>query len=171
MIKIPATHYRALCAVVPRADDRFFLLGIHIDPDGHAVSTNGHSMLIYDLPPAPESAPYVSAIYEPVKIPARAHSVSIDQAEKTLTAYDKHESPISSHPLHAIDGTYPDWRRVYDTRAPASHIGINPAYIAAVTAPLKSTKIKMEFSGDHAPTKIQFLDVPGVKMILMPLRT
>lgn len=144
MLMIP-TH--KLAAAIPCAavkDIRYYLNSVHLEITStgtlHIISTNGHSLFAgkIDNPDWTKGAPAGGfSITIPLDV-VKAATKSKDKA-LTLEALENGRYLLGDHMFTAMDGTYPDWRRVAKLgEGEEQSSQFNPDYLVACTKALKT---------------------------------
>ena len=177
-IQIRPEHLRALFAVAPTKDVRYYLNGAHIETGAfgaYGVATNGHCMIVVRLhsEPMPAGRLYAPACW---KLPAG------NSLLWTLTTTINEETGDSVCTLDHMDGTlrytgdlghYPDWRR----QVPRSVDLIAAAFASQVTDPInKAAKLLGCKNGAmfamNGPRNASLVEFPGADAfgVAMPMR-
>lgn len=116
-VTMPRTVLDVGASAMSREETRYYLCGMHVGMGGHAVTTDGHRMVVQHLPAV--SLPH------DIIIPARAidmlQRLLLPKARDMLTltigaptsrgTWVRFETPSMVYQSALIDGTFPDWRR------------------------------------------------------------
>lgn len=167
---------KALLVCAPKADARFYLNGIAIDMtrgiEPVLVATDGHRLLAARATYADGCEPGTGCVIipraaleavkgkAPVRIEIDGETVTVRSATDTV--------------CKAIDGRYPDWRRIVPTKANGETVQFDGAYLGdfrkiATLLGKRDSHITVHYNGeDH--TLITF-GHDGAIGVLMPLRT
>lgn len=182
---IPTDVLRAALVCVSTEETRYYLRGVHVEPDADdvvLVSTDGHRLFCGRCPLPPAGA----------ITPAAPFIVPTDAIKKALTGY----KGLAIHLERAgdvwtlgdvtfkpVDGTFPDWRRVSPTQKTISEdLGkiaqFNPAYVADMgkvakaVAPITRGAVALPII-HHMGANPAFVTFPGREdlfALLMPMR-
>jgi len=137
LFSIPTDVLRAALVCVSSEETRYYLRGVHVEPDADdvvLVSTDGHRLFCGRCPLPPAGA----------IPPAKPFIVPTDAIKKALTGYKGLAIQLERTgdvwtlgdvTFKPVDGTFPDWRRVAPTQKTISEdLGkiaqFNPAYVA-----------------------------------------
>jgi hypothetical protein len=137
LFSIPTDVLRAALVCVSSEETRYYLRGVHVEPDADdvvLVSTDGHRLFCGRCPLPPAGA----------ITPAKPFIVPTDAIKKALTGYKGlgiqlertgDVWTLGDVTFKPVDGTFPDWRRVAPTQKTISEdLGkiaqFNPAYVA-----------------------------------------
>ena len=112
---------------------RYYLLGVHFDLEaGRMVATDGHRAFICAGPVVPGAGTFImpntlidSALKAVGKRPLY-DTVEVSYADNTIQV--KTANGIFSAP--AVDGTFPDWRRIVPQSVSGELAQFNPQYLA-----------------------------------------
>lgn len=125
---IPTDLLKAALFCASSEETRYYLKSVHLATSGHMVTTDGHRMFVARL----NDRPAADVIIPLADVQAALKLAGARCQEIEVTA-DK----IGQIAYTAVDGTFPDWRRVVPTGeethskpedAPA-HVHFNHAYI------------------------------------------
>lgn len=170
---------------VATADDsRYALAGIHVDPDGTAIATDGHMMLYARKPattPAEEYPSTPSTSTAPIDAAGNVggHTIPIDaltQAAKhvrtrqPMSAYDHvavtpndtgirvvaidKSGAVSDQHVDPLDGTFPAWDRVLPKHKPTMRVRFSARILADLAKAAKAVGGK----GDASAVLFEFTD-------------
>lgn len=109
---------KAALICVSTEKHRYYLNGIYIDPQGFLVSTDGHRMFVAKLNDYDGETGFI--------IPTDAVKTVTKSKDKEIEVYADRLGHIL---FDAIDGTYPDWRRVIPSETSGEVAQFNPAYV------------------------------------------
>jgi hypothetical protein len=150
LFSIPTDVLRAALVCVSSEETRYYLRGVHVEPDADdvvLVSTDGHRLFCGRCPLPPAGA----------ITPAKPFIVPTDAIKKALTGYKGLAIQLERTgdvwtlgdvTFKPVDGTFPDWRRVAPTQKTISEdLGkiaqFNPAYVADMG------KVAKAIAADH----------------------
>jgi hypothetical protein len=180
---IPTDVLRAALVCVSTEETRYYLRGVHVEPDADdvvLVSTDGHRLFCGRCPLPPAGA----------ITPAEPFIVPTDAIKKALTGYKGLGIQLQCTgdiwtlgdvTFKPVDGTFPDWRRVAPTQKTISDdLGkiaqFNPAYVAdmgkvakAVANPREKLCPVIHHLGD-GPAMVTFPGHENLFCLLMPRR-
>lgn len=94
-------------------DIRYYLNGVYFDPEGYAVATNGHILL------AIKCEPFAGAGFIVPNEVLRAGLKRVGDSKSRRYVYAILPTIIDDVGYKAIDGKFPDWRRVVPAGIPA----------------------------------------------------
>lgn len=108
---LTASQAKALLAIAPKKEVRYYLVGVLIDPKGYAVATDGHTLLSVRIE-AFDGVPFIiprDVLTSAVKATGSKGCIAISQKtlQPTGTAMTIDFTPV--------DGKFPEWRRVLPT--------------------------------------------------------
>lgn len=169
---IPTDILKAALLCASTEETRYYLKGVHLSTSGHMVTTDGHRMFVAKLAeavPADVIIPLDSVIAALKMVGARCKEIDVDGTK------------IASIMYTAVDGTFPDWRRVVPTGeespsdkpedAPA-HAHFNHAYIgdlAKMGKALGGASMLHPTSASN-PCLVTFGERADCFAVLMPVR-
>jgi hypothetical protein len=182
---IPTDVLRAALVCVSTEETRYYLRGVHVEPDADdvvLVSTDGHRLFCGRCPLPPAGA----------ITPAEPFIVPTDAIKKALTGYKGLGIQLQCTgdiwtlgdvTFRPVDGTFPDWRRVAPTQKTISEdLGkiaqFNPAYVADMgkvakaVAPTTRGAVALPII-HHMGSGPAFVTFPGREdlfALLMPMR-
>ncbi len=168
---IQADYFRALCAVAPKKDVRYYLNGIFFGKE--AVATDGAVLLI--TPCVCDTDPEDIILPVPAKLPSRkCESVQVEADIKTMTATVTYSDGFT-YIERLIDGRYPDYNAVScdAPQEPINEIGLNTTLLAPIQKILAPKQpIKMVFHGTGNKVSFTFPSLADSKVrgIIMPMR-
>lgn len=158
-----------LCA--SNEETRYYLKGVHLSTSGHMVTTDGHRMFVARL----NDKPAADVIIPLADVQAALKLAGARCQEIEVTA-DK----IGQIAYTAVDGTFPEWRRVVPTgeethtkpEDSAAHVHFNHAYIgdlAKMGKALGGTSMLHPTSASN-PCLVTFGERADCFAVLMPVR-
>jgi len=158
-----------LCASTE--ETRYYLKGVHLATSGHMVTTDGHRMFVARL----NDKPAADVIIPLADVQAALKLAGARCQELEVTA-DK----IGQIAYTAVDGTFPEWRRVVPTgeethtkpEDSAAHVHFNHAYIgdlAKMGKALGGTSMLHPTSASN-PCLVTFGERADCFAVLMPVR-
>ncbi len=185
LFSIPTDVLRAALVCVSTEETRYYLRGVHVEPDADdvvLVSTDGHRLFCGRCPLPPAGA----------ITPAKPFIVPTDAIKKALTGYKGLAIQLERTgdvwtlgdvTFKPVDGTFPDWRRVAPTQKTISEdLGkiaqFNPAYVADMgkvakaIAPTTRGAVALPII-HHMGSGPAFVTFPGREdlfALLMPMR-
>ena len=147
-------------------ETRYYLKGVHLSTSGHMVTTDGHRMFVARLNDKP-----AADVQAALKLAgARCQEIEVTADKIGQIAYT------------AVDGTFPDWRRVVPTgeETPAKdkpedlpgNVHFNHAYIgdlAKMGKLLGGSSMLHPVSASH-PCLVTFGERADCFAVLMPMR-
>jgi hypothetical protein len=185
LFSIPTDVLRAALVCVSSEETRYYLRGVHVEPDADdvvLVSTDGHRLFCGRCPLPPAGA----------ITPADPFIVPTDAIKKALTGYKGLGIQLQRTgdiwtlgdiTFKPIDGTFPDWRRVAPTQKTISEdLGkiaqFNPAYVAdmgkVAKAVVPTTRGAVALPIIHhmgsGPAFVTFSGREDLFALLMPMR-
>ena len=168
---------RATLVCMGKKDVRYYLNGIHINRD-HIVATDGSRLAMFNTP-VPNGGiqdDVKPAIVPPFKVPGSIGKVRINvEGERvTIEKYNKKLAMVSTEVYQAIDGRYPDYKRVVPESGSkySSHfIDFDPSLIADIQKVVKGEQIiRLENNGEDAGMFALFGTMPDLTVVIMPGR-
>ena len=196
MIKFASKYLPPLMKFMAKSDIRYYLMGIHIEPDpkGGAilVATDGHRMLVIKDKNAdyPKDAPKEGIIFQIDKSAAKfcnkeVRGVSgwatVDVDSQRLTIFNGDGQEMYLQPGKClVNGNFPDWKRVMPDftqlqQACLSFVKSDYVADAAMVHPGSASRIRgygVRFwqESKHSPLIVQYSEYPEFCAIIMPLR-
>lgn len=175
-IQLPADLFVAASHFVSKELTRYYLTGVHLDPLGYIVATNGHILFAAQAPTLPE--PLTIKVNGGKPLPAKwakGDLITIDLATNTI------ETDTARDVITVIDGTFPDWQRVVGTTTGdrPTDLGAPPtqydpkllATFATVSKILGCGRVPMVgHSNNGAPAPIRFTGRDDCYGVLVPYR-
>jgi DNA polymerase-3 subunit beta len=132
---------KATAIAASNEETRYYLKGVCVEhtPDGPVfVATDGHRLIATRHDWGIDRATYFAPVIIPLSLIKRIKvNRKIDQATMTIEPKEKGAIAISiyyagaTYIENAIDGTFPDWRRVMPRECDGTVAQFNPDYIAA----------------------------------------
>lgn len=185
MIKFASKYLPPLMKFMAKSDIRYYLMGIHIEPDpnGGAIlcATDGHRMLIVKDKNAECKESVIFSINRGAAIFCKKENgyVTIDPETQRLTIFDDAANELFLQPGKCfINGKYPIWQRVmpdFTKLLQASLAYARPQYIAdaVLVHPDKRGYEGCRFwtEGENSSVIVEYSENPEYMAIIMPLRT
>jgi hypothetical protein len=197
MIKFASKYLPALMKFMAKNDIRYYLMGIHIEPDpkGGAIlcATDGHRMLVIKDKDAsyPADAPKEGVIFHINKDAARfckgevrgvAGYATIDIESQRLTIFSGDDNEVFLQPGKClVNGKFPIWQRVLPdfTKLQQSSLSYAaPEYIsdAVMVHPGSGSRnvghgCRFWQENELGPVIVEYSHHPEQIAIIMPLRT
>lgn len=152
-------------------ETRYYLKGVHLSTSGHMITTDGHRMFVAKL---------AEAVPADVIIPLADVQAALKLAGARCQELEVSADKIGQIAYTAVDGTFPDWRRIVPTGeethttpddAPA-HAHFNHAYIgdlAKMGKALGGASMLHPTSASN-PCLVTFGDRADCFAVLMPFR-
>jgi len=177
---VPTDVLRAALVCVSTEETRYYLRGVHVEPDADdvvLVSTDGHRLFCGRCPLPPAGA----------VTPAEPFIIPTETIKKALTGYKGlgiHLTrtgdvwTLGDVTFRPVDGTFPDWRRVVPTQKTISDdLGkiaqFDPAYIGDMGKVCKALvgagKPVIHHMGGN-PSMVTFPGREDLFCLLMPMR-
>jgi DNA polymerase-3 subunit beta len=159
-----------LCASTEQT--RYYLCGVHLSTTGHMVTTDGHRMFVARLNDLPTAD---------VIIPLADVQAALKLAGSRCQDIEVTTDKIGQIAYTAVDGTFPDWRRVIPTgeekpsdkpEDSAAHVHFNHAYIgdlAKMGKALAGASMLHPTSASN-PCLVTFGERADCFAVLMPVR-
>lgn len=170
---IPTDLLKAALLCASNEETRYYLKGVHLSTSGHMVTTDGHRMFVARL----NDKPAADVIIPLADVQAALKLAGARCQELEVTA-----EKIGQIAYTAVDGTFPDWRRVVPTgeETPAkdkpedapAHVHFNHAYIgdlAKMGKALSGASMLHPTSASH-PCLVTFGERADCFAVLMPMR-
>jgi len=168
---IPTDLLKAALLCASNEETRYYLKGVHLSMSGHMVTTDGHRMFVARL----NDKPAADVIIPLADVQAALKLAGARCQEIEVTA-DK----IGQIAYTAVDGTFPEWRRVVPTgeethtkpEDSAAHVHFNHAYIgdlAKMGKALGGTSMLHPTSASN-PCLVTFGERADCFAVLMPVR-
>ena len=174
---------RAARSHAPDKDVRYYLLGVHFDLEaGRIVATDGHRAFICAGPVVPGAGTFIMPnglidnvlkavgkrpLYDTVKV-----SVSDIGAPRAITI----DAVSGTFSAPAVDGTFPDWRRIVPQSVSGELAQFNPEYLTDAREALatyqgfKADKAAFKIAHNGASPSICTSNCDDALVIVMPLR-
>lgn len=176
-------HLRAAVHTCAVGDIRFYLNGVLIEAYPQSVfvvSTDGHRMSIFKSETANPSVPAEGvkfiiplALVKSVKSFKTLSDITVIFDPETLAVTIQDVDGAQS--AKAIDGLFPDWRRVVPATVSGEAAQFNPDYVSDLAKIAKSLGAKPQlvhiFHGGLASSAVTIGGRPEFLGVLMPLRT
>jgi len=168
---IKSATLKALLRFAAVKDSRYYLVGVHIEPEGYAVATNGHILLAARIPAFEGAASFI--------IPSAACKLALQLKVSELAITLKEQHAIGGIPFIPIDGRYPEWRRIVPTELPSGKPGhYSPKYLQTVVDAFRDMGMAKSIEGiepmmngaDSAALAV-CENIPDAIAVLMPYRT
>jgi hypothetical protein len=185
---IKVAHFRN------REETRYYLCGVLVEPheDGALlVATDGHILVTWldregkcDRPTIVAVPRYLSDLCRPDKSAGPLFGEStrmVSVSGTTATVFDveaaKKDEPPKTHVIGtvanaAVDGTFPDWRRVAQERPESSGpVGFDPSLLARFSRVLaRNEKMTLRLTGETTPARVVWSREPDFFGLVMPMR-
>jgi len=172
-------QYRAAFACKANGDVRYYLNGLFLSAEhGEIVATDGSMLFVCSIEFDEHKAgvPF-DLIFEPAKIPAGILDVTIsvvDQNSVMVSTVDKRGGPGPQSVCPVIDGTYPDYRAIFDKKHEDTEfhkIGWSAQYLAVLKTIFGSKPLRFEIPNATSPAVISdFTAFRNGRVILIPRR-
>lgn len=168
---IPTDLLKAALLCASTEETRYYLKGVHLSTSGHMVTTDGHRMFVARLNDRPTAD---------VIIPLADVQAALKLAGARCQEIEVSAEKIGQIAYTAVDGVFPDWRRVVPTGeethtkpddAPA-HVHFNHAYIgdlAKMGKALGGASMLHPTSASN-PCLVTFGERADCFAVLMPMR-
>ena len=169
---IPTDLLKAALLCASTEETRYYLKGVHLSTSGHMVTTDGHRLFCAKL---------AEAVPADVIIPLDTVKAALKLAGARCQELEVSAEKIGQIAYTAVDGTFPDWRRVVPTGeespsdkpedAPA-HAHFNHAYIgdlAKMGKALGGASMLHPTSASN-PCLVTFGERADCFAVLMPVR-
>lgn len=186
-IDVDANLFRLCYPYVSKEKTRYYLMGVYVTPHPEGgvlmVATNGHVAIAIHDESGYCAAPAIVEVSKPVLAACKPKKdcktrLRADMGEVIVYVqqgkFEEEAIAISSRPF--IEGTYPDYRRVFP-RDMLDHGACSSAYapaymaMAAKTcADLNSRALQMN-SGKESPGVVRFVGHENIVVIIMPWRS
>ena len=153
-------------------EPRYYLQGVHLSTSGHMVTTDGYRMFVARLNDQPAAD---------VIIPTADVQAALKMAGARCKDIEVTADKIGQIAYTAVDGTFPDWRRVVPTgeetpsdkpEDSAAHMHFNHAYVgdlAKMGKALDGTSMLHPTSASN-PCLVTFGERADCFAVLMPER-
>lgn len=162
---------------------RYYLHGVQVEPSPQGglllIATDGHRLsLAHDAGATVEGTLPERGVILPAVKAAMAKLKEGTRAQAAVVTYDGQTFAVDGQTWHApaIDGTFPDWRRIlpYVTEAKPG-AGFNPRYLAdfaKIAAAFGDKNAPLVITGADAtfPHWVQIAGVPDWRGVILPLR-
>ena len=162
---------------------RYYLRGVQVEPSPSGglllVATDGHRLsLAHDAGATVEGTLPERGVILPTVNAAMAKLKEGTRAQAEVVTYDGRTFAVDGQTWHApaIDGTFPDWRRILpDVTTPGTGAGFNPRYLAdfakvAAAFGEKNAPLVLTGASTDAPHWVQLSGIPEWRGVLMPKR-
>lgn len=180
-ISISSQRLRALMAVAPKDEIRYYLCGIYLDPENVGVATNGHQLITVPVNVIKGKIPKNGIIMGvPKTKPTKYDDVKIDvfRCEEKGTLIEwlyLGKTNIRKEITSAIDGDFPKWRNVVQNansknKEAVSKICFNPEYIARPVKEFGAMFVSVKFNGQSGVIEVTFEENSESKLYVMPAR-
>ena len=168
---IPTDLLKAALFCASNEETRYYLKGVHLSTSGHMVTTDGHRMFVARLNDRPAAD---------VIIPLADVQAALKLAGARCQEIEVSADKIGQIAYTAVDGVFPDWRRVVPTGeethtkpddAPA-HAHFNHAYVgdlAKMGKALGGASMLHPTSASN-PCLVTFGERADCFAVLMPVR-
>jgi len=181
---IQGNHLRALLAVAPQQDVRYYLNGIHLDLEKKiATATDGHRLIQVpiDVVKNPHSTKTV-IVGHPIIVPRKTTKTGIievgrnpEMPEEVTWTYVAKKSRNRMQSLSKlVDGIYPNIESVKpaekDIGAKIDSVSLNPLFLADVALALGASWMTLQSSGEDKAYTVIFGDCEKVYYLVMPMR-
>ena len=170
---IPTDLLKAALLCASTEETRYYLKGVHLSTSGHMVTTDGHRMFVARLNDRPAAD---------VIIPLADVQAALKLAGARCQEIEVSAEKIGQIAYAAVDGTFPDWRRVVPTgeetpakdrpEDSAAHAHFNHAYIgdlAKMGKALGGASMLHPTSANN-PCLVTFGERADCFAVLMPVR-
>jgi DNA polymerase-3 subunit beta len=180
-VNIDLNLVKACAVCASKEEARYYLNGVYITSDGEAlvsVATDGHRLAAFrhtidqDAPLAPFGVIVPLAIIAGIKLNKVGTIATLAHVEGLKWSIAHNGQSIT---FDAVDGTFPDWRRVVPKEASGEVAQFNPSYIgdfakiAKILGGKKDTPVIIAHNGS-GPSLVSFgVDIDGIAC-LMPIR-
>jgi DNA polymerase-3 subunit beta len=170
---------RAARTHAPDKDVRYYLPGVHFDLDaGRMVATDGHRAFICAGPAVPGAGTFIMPndlidsvlkavgkrpLYDTVEVSLAAGTIQVKTANGTFSA-------------PAVDGRFPDWRRIVPQSVSGEVAQFNPQYLADAREALatyqgfKTDKVAFEVAHNGTNPCVCTSICDDALVIVMPMR-
>jgi DNA polymerase-3 subunit beta len=170
-IKIPLPLLKTLLLTAGKNDARTFLNGIHFEYSPHgaiAITTDGHRMTCARLDYDGDAFPSFTLSPDGIKSIKTRYDVSIDYDAVHMSTQITTESGTMT--TRAIEGTWPDWRRVIPDKFSGEPASYNFYYLGDIgkACKLMDTKSRALVQNGDRGAMVNLSD--DVIIILMPIR-
>ena len=178
---IPADLLRAAMICASTEKGRYYLNGVFIDPAGLVVSTDGHRAFVgkFDICEAGDGS------QRPAPASFGGYIIPLATLKRVLTGNKARLIAVSGDEIdgqryEAVDGTFPDWRRIVPpAEASGEPAQFNPAYVAdmgkigALIGAGGKGRLGAHFhhNGAGNPCGVTFPGAPDAFGVLMPMRS
>lgn len=178
-VTIPISHLAAALEFAAVKDVRYYLNGVFVDPRaGNLVATNGHAAYI-----GRPGSVTLDGEGEGFII-SNAHCAEIIKAGKAIKAREANLDLVGDlvtvaglrvAPFKALEGRYPDWRRLYPHALTGEAASYNPEYLmqgvkAGKALGVKNPDFNFEFIQNGTGGAVMILAGGEAHVVVMPLR-
>ena len=170
---IPTDLLKSALFCASTEQTRYYLCGVHLSTSGHMVTTDGHRMFVARLNDRPAAD---------VIIPLADVQAALKLAGARCQEIEVSAEKIGQIAYTAVDGAFPDWRRVVPTgeetpakdkpEDSAAHAHFNHAYVgdlAKMGKALGGASMLHPTSASN-PCLVTFGDRADCFAVLMPVR-
>lgn len=173
---------KAAAFCVSKEETRYYLNGVYITYETMgalvSVATDGHRLSCFrhnidqDAPLESFGVIVPLAIINAIKLNKHSTNATLAHVEGLKWSIEYNGQTVT---FDAIDGTYPDWRRVVPKETSGEVAQFNPSYIgdfakiAKILGGKKDTPVRIAHNGE-GPSLVSFgVDIDGIAVI-MPIR-
>ena len=178
MITVNYRYFLAANVFASTEETRYYLNGVLIEPCDQGgvllVATDGHRMcVIHDEHGTCDEPAIVSRLLPKAKLrKSQDATLMIDKDSAKMISSDGQDLAgfIGNH---LVDGTFPDWRRVWPQETESADFSVNAAYVgdfAKIAKILEVPPIVSMQGGDNGNAIWVSLGVPYFHGIVMPVR-
>lgn len=180
-VNIDLNLVKAAAVCTSKDECRYYLNGVFITSDGESlvsVAADGHRLAAFrhtidqDAPLESFGVIVPLAIINGLKIARGNSTATLSHVENLKWSIEYNGQSIT---FDAIDGTFPDWRRVIPKETSGEVAQFNPSYIgdfskiAKILGGKKETPVKIAHNGG-GPALVSFGDDIDAIACLMPIR-
>ena len=170
-LTVPTAMLKAALVCASTEQARYYLNGVYVDPKGFLVSTDGHRAFVgkIDLTDAPAFDGWTIP-RDAIKRALTGHKADVIEISPTR---------VGDVACTAVDGIYPEWRRVVPSDLSGVTAQFNPAYIADMGKIGDILRGKRKNGGltahihhnGEGPAGVTFPDCDDAFAVLMPIRS
>ena len=177
-IVYPARFLAAVAIAQSSEESRYYLRGVCFEPDGVAIATDGHmlSAVRVEENGAVINTPGIYPISRKAQVALKSAKAKLAViAGGILTVQDKAGCALYMEPCVAIDGTFPDWRRIVPsgdlapTEAAFSDLILSRLAATAKTLGGESTALTLRGSDPRGPHVVRYGGELSFFSIAMPM--
>jgi len=180
-VNIDLNLVKAAAVCTSKEEYRYYLNGVFITSDGEAlvsVATDGHRLAAFrhnvsqDAPLESFGVIVPLAIINGLKIARGDSTATLSHVEGLKWSIAHNGQSIT---FDAVDGTFPDWRRVVPKETSGEVGQFNPSYIgdfakmAKILGGKKDTPVRIAHNGE-GPSLVSFGDEIDGIAVIMPIR-